>query len=62
MFRENCVIGNTWKGQKITLQLDHKNGIYNDNRIENIRFLCPNCHSQTGTFSGENLIKRKIKK
>jgi len=58
---ENCKVGNEWNGKPITLQLDHANGIHNDNRIENIRFLCPNCHSQTGTFSGKNLIKRREK-
>ena len=30
------------------------NGINNDNRLENLRLLCPNCHSQTKTFSGRN--------
>ena len=40
---------------KLTLQLDHINGINNDNRKENLRFLCPNCHSQTNTFAGKNL-------
>lgn len=39
-----------WNNKKLTLQLDHKNGIHNDNRLENLRFLCPNCHSQTETF------------
>lgn len=57
-YGENCTVGSEWKGKPIVLQLDHKNGIHNDNRKENIRFLCPNCHSQTGTFSGKNLLKR----
>lgn len=43
-----------WNGKPISLQIDHINGINNDNRIENLRLLCPNCHSQTETFSGKN--------
>lgn len=43
-----------WNGNPSTLQLDHINGINNDHRIKNLRFLCPNCHSQTETFSGRN--------
>lgn len=41
-------------GKKLVLQLDHKNGINDDNRLINLRFLCPNCHSQTETFAGKN--------
>lgn len=43
-----------WMGKPITLQFDHINGKNNDHRIENLRFLCPNCHSQTETFAGKN--------
>ena len=43
-----------WQGQKLTLQLDHINGKNNDHRIENLRFLCPNCHSITDTYAGKN--------
>lgn len=46
-----------WLGKKLSLQLDHINGVNNDNRIENLRLLCPNCHSQTETFSGKNVKK-----
>ena len=43
-----------WNGKSLSLQLDHINGINNDHRIENLRFLCPNCHSQTSNYSGKN--------
>ena len=41
-------------GKELMLELDHINGIHNDNRVENLRWLCPNCHSQTHTFKGKN--------
>lgn len=44
----------TWYGKELNLQLDHINGINNDNRLANLRLLCPNCHSQTETFCGAN--------
>jgi hypothetical protein len=44
-----------WHGQKLSLQLDHINGVWNDNRIENLRLLCPNCHSLTKDFAGKSL-------
>lgn len=43
-----------WNGLPLSLHLDHINGINNDHRIENLRFLCPNCHSQTDTYAGKN--------
>ncbi|PPD55282.1 MAG: HNH endonuclease [Methylotenera sp.] len=43
-----------WNGEPLTLHLEHKNGINNDNRRENLEFLCPNCHSQTSTYAGRN--------
>lgn len=43
-----------WCNKPIVLQLDHVNGINNDNRLENLRLLCPNCHSQTETYAGKN--------
>ena len=41
-------------GKPLVLVIDHINGVHNDNRINNLRMLCPNCHSQTDTFSGRN--------
>ena len=43
-----------WMGKPLTLELDHINGNNTDNRIENLRFLCPSCHSQTETFGGKS--------
>lgn len=43
-----------WQGKTLSLELDHINGINNDNRLENLRFLCPNCHSQTVTYGSRN--------
>lgn len=45
-----------WHGKKLSLHLDHINGINNDNRVENLRLLCPNCHSLTDTYCGKNKI------
>ena len=49
-----CGIENEWNGKPITLQLDHINGINSDHRLENVRMLCPNCHSQTDSYCGRN--------
>lgn len=48
---EECKLS-TWNSKELKLQVDHINGIHYDNRPENLRFLCPNCHSQTDTFCG----------
>ena len=53
---EKCGISE-WLGEPLSLHLDHKNGVNNDHRIENLRFLCPNCHSQTDTYAGKNKSK-----
>lgn len=48
----------TWNNKELSLELDHINGNKRDNRLENLRFLCPNCHSQTSTFAGKNQKKK----
>lgn len=52
-----CGRGNEWEGELLVMVLDHINGIPNDHRLENLRFLCPNCNSQTSTFAGRQLKK-----
>jgi len=44
-----------WRGRALQMHIDHINGVSNDNRLENLRMLCPNCHSQTPTYGGRNL-------
>lgn len=48
--------GNTgeWRGAAMTLHIDHVSGDWLDNRRENLRYLCPNCHAITGTWCGRN--------
>ena len=52
-----CGLVPEWNGKKLVLQIDHINGVHTDNRLENLRFLCPNCHSQTETFGRKRSIK-----
>lgn len=53
----NCEI-DTWKGKIINLELDHIDGNRLNHRLENLRLLCPNCHSQTSTYRAKNRIKK----
>ncbi len=53
----DCGQGEKWNGRTLVMVLDHINGVNDDNRLENLRMLCPNCNSQTDTFAGRN--KRK---
>lgn len=55
-----CGISN-WLGKPITLEIDHIDGLRNHNNLENLRFLCPNCHSQTDTWRGRNINSGKTK-
>lgn len=48
-----------WNGKFISLQLDHIDGNNKNHLFENLRLLCPNCHSQTDTYAGKNIKGRK---
>lgn len=54
---EICGCSNEWNGKPLILQLDHINGNHSDNRLENLRVVCPNCHSQTDTFGNKRSKK-----
>lgn len=51
---EICGQGEEWNGKKMSLILDHINGVWNDNRIENLRIVCPNCNATLDTHCGKN--------
>ena len=48
-----------WQGKPLTLILDHKNGHNHDDRLENLRWVCPNCNQQVDTTNGRNVKKLK---
>lgn len=56
-YKCDCCGISEWQNKKLSLQLDHKNGDNHDNRLENLHWLCPNCHSQTDTFCGKQKTK-----
>lgn len=59
---DDCGNEGFWNGKDLCLQIDHINGISNDHRLENLRFLCPNCHSQTDTYgNGNGKTNQKMK-
>jgi hypothetical protein len=51
---EECGLPGSWNGKPISIELDHIDGKRTNHRIENLRMLCPNCHSQTDTYRSKN--------
>lgn len=60
---EKCGQDEIWRGEHISMILDHINGIHNDNRLENLRIVCPNCNAALPTHCrGANKIRIKPNK
>ena len=53
-YKCSCCGISDWNGNPITLQVDHIDGNAGNNMPKNLRLICPNCHSQTDSFSGGN--------
>lgn len=49
-----------YNGKPLSIQLDHINGVNDDHRLENLRMLCPNCHSLTETYGGRNVRRKRL--
>ncbi len=54
---EICGITRQWNGKELTFEIDHIDGNRENNFYSNLRYICPNCHSQTDTFRAKNIKK-----
>ena len=58
----NCGCDGNWQGGKISLEIDHLDGENTNNSIENLRYLCPNCHALTDTYRGKNKALKSVRR
>ena len=56
---EMCGQGDVWNGRRMSLVLDHINGVHDDHRLENLRIVCPNCNATLETHCGRNLPRER---
>lgn len=56
----NCGCDGNWQGGTISLEIDHIDGDNSNNEIENLRYLCPNCHALTETYRGKNKALKNV--
>lgn len=56
-----CGLGGEWQGRTLVLHVDHIDGDYLNSRPDNLRFLCPNCHTQTASWAGKNKNLREYR-
>lgn len=59
---EVCGISEVWQGKFLSLHIDHIDGNRLNDCLDNLRILCPNCHSQTHTYAGKNSCKKGVPK
>jgi predicted transcriptional regulator len=57
-----CKISSTWNNKKLTLEVDHIDGNSDNNKFDNLRLVCPNCHSQLDTSKGSSTLKKETKR
>lgn len=59
---QDCGTGNIWNNKPLTLQIDHVDGNSDNNKLDNLTVLCPNCHTQTSTWCARNIKNTKRSK
>jgi hypothetical protein len=55
---EMCGQGELWHGRRLSMVLDHINGVHDDHRLENLRILCPNCNATLDTHCGKHKTRK----